>query len=565
MSRAEVGDDVSSRPDRDHVAVADLERRPERPGDPAVMIDRLAVRADEVDVLGGVPRFPERGQAGGGERLADHDVQLGDAADVEIRDADHPTLHLGVVRMLAVMDQLDPDLTPLPRHPADGDVDRVGAGPGHQADDKARRLAAAFEEVVKGVGHGGPSDGELRSRIDSICRRLRQLHSQLLLGRKVQPMPGGEAWGVPSGNVYRTTASLSSVHSTMPIGGFSSAAVHAAERSWRIIPGGGLCRLFCGSRPPVTQPKGVIFSPILLLLRYHDAVLAAIRDAENRPAPRTSSGRGLFSGRKFVNLFRIALANIRFPAAPEESIALAERAIDQASDEGARIIGFPECFVPGYRAIGKPVPPPDPEFLERAWSVIAEAAAKAGITVILGTERLVNDAPVATALVIDPDGSIAGFQDKVQIDPSEEGTYRPGSGRRVFQAGPLTFGIAICHEGWRYPETVRWAARHGAHVVFHPQFHEAEPGSYRPSAFADPANTFHEKAVLCRAAENTCYFATVNYASDGSPTTSAIVRPDGTLLAYQPYGEEGLLIAEIDITAATGLLASRLLATEYGH
>ena len=31
--------------------------------------------------------------------------------------------------------------------------------------------------------------------------------------------------------------------------------------------------------------------------------------------------------------------------------------------------------------------------------------------------------------------------------------------------GALTFGVAICHEGWRYPETVRWAARRGAHVV----------------------------------------------------------------------------------------------------
>jgi predicted amidohydrolase len=82
-------------------------------------------------------------------------------------------------------------------------------------------------------------------------------------------------------------------------------------------------------------------------------------------------------------------------------------------------------------------------------------------------------------------------------------------------------------------------------------------GGYRPSSFADPANSFHEKAVLCRAAENTCYIATVNCASAGSPTTSAIVRPDGTLLCYQPYGKEGLLIADIDLSAATGLLASR--------
>ncbi|HEY7183590.1 MAG TPA: carbon-nitrogen hydrolase family protein [Blastocatellia bacterium] len=258
-----------------------------------------------------------------------------------------------------------------------------------------------------------------------------------------------------------------------------------------------------------------------------------------------------------MSMFRIALANIRFPATADESIALAEQSIDQASAEGAEIICFPECFVPGYRAEGKSVSAPNQEFLERAWSAVASAAANAGITVILGTERFVDTALVATALVINRDGSRAGFQDKVQIDPSEEGVYTPGFGRHIFQAGPLTFGVAICHEGWRYPETVRWAARRGAQVVFHPQFHEAEPNSYHPKEFADPANTFHEKAVLCRAAENTCYFATVNIASAGSPTTSAIVRPDGTLLGYQPYGEEGLLIGDIDLSLATGLLAKR--------
>jgi predicted amidohydrolase len=78
-----------------------------------------------------------------------------------------------------------------------------------------------------------------------------------------------------------------------------------------------------------------------------------------------------------------------------------------------------------------------------------------------------------------------------------------------------------------------------------------------PSTYADPKNTFHEKAALCRAAENTCYFATVNFASAGSATTSAVANPDGTLLAYQPYGVDGLLIANIDISSATGLLASR--------
>jgi len=258
-----------------------------------------------------------------------------------------------------------------------------------------------------------------------------------------------------------------------------------------------------------------------------------------------------------MTLFRLALANLRVPATPEESVRLAEQAIAQAAIEGAGIVCFPECFVPGYRTKARHMPPPDPTFLQRAWTAIGAAAAKARLALVLGTERVVDRALLISALVINPDGTPAGFQDKVQLDPSEESTYAPGSGRRVFQTGPLTFGIAICHEGFRYPETVRWAARRGAHVVFHPHFHDAEPGAYVPSSFADPANSFHEKAALCRAAENTCYFATVNCAIQNAPTTSAVVRPDGTLQCYQPYGKQGLLLADIDLDTATGLLAVR--------
>jgi len=257
-----------------------------------------------------------------------------------------------------------------------------------------------------------------------------------------------------------------------------------------------------------------------------------------------------------VSFYRIALANLRFPSSPNESVALALEAIAEASREHAGVICFPECYVPGYR-VGKAVPPPDAAFLQRAFSAIAAAARESNVTVVLGAERVVAGELFATAVVINRDGTCAGFQDKVQLDPSEDDTYSPGAGRQLFRTGSLAFGVAICHEGWRYPETVRWPARRGAHVVFHRHFHEAEPGSYAPTSFADPANSFHEKAMLCRAAENTCYFASVNYASPGSPTTSAVVRPDGTLQCYHPYGQEGLLIADIDLAQATGRLAMR--------
>jgi predicted amidohydrolase len=258
-----------------------------------------------------------------------------------------------------------------------------------------------------------------------------------------------------------------------------------------------------------------------------------------------------------MSAFRIALANLPYPATPAESVTLAERAVAQAAVEGAGLVCFPECFVPGYRAPGKPVPPHDPAFQERAWAAVAAAARRSRVAVILGTERRVGAALRITALVVDAQGEVVGWQDKVQLDPSEDALFSPGEARHLFQVGPLSFGVAICHEGWRYPETVRWAACRGAQVVFHPHFGEAEAGSYRPTRFADPANTFHEKAILCRAAENTCFFASVNCAGPGSPTTSAVARPDGTLLAWQPYGKAGLLTADLELDEATGLLARR--------
>ena len=259
-----------------------------------------------------------------------------------------------------------------------------------------------------------------------------------------------------------------------------------------------------------------------------------------------------------MSTVRVALANIRVPVTPMESVLLATSAVAAAGRQGALVICFPECYVPGYRWPGTTPPPPDPVFLEQAWADVAAAAKAAQITVILGTERITDHGLQITTCVINPDSTIAGWQDKGQIDPSEEATYPAlATERRVFVAGPLTFGVVICHEGWRYPETVRWAVRRGAQVVFHPHAHVAEPGSYRPHTFADPANTFHEKAILCRAAENTCYFASVNCASEGSGTTSAIARPDGTLQCFHPYGQEGILFADLDLSAATGLLASR--------
>src|SRR4051794_23769424 len=137
---------------------------------------------------------------------------------------------------------------------------------------------------------------------------------------------------------------------------------------------------------------------------------------------------------------RIALANLPFPIDPEASVRQAGEAIAHAGTERADLICFPECFLPGYRTPDTTIPPSDHGFLERAWSRVAAAASAADVAVVLGTERLVESRPMITALVVDRDGSTLGFQDKVQIDPSEESTYACGVGRKVFRSRDVTFG-----------------------------------------------------------------------------------------------------------------------------
>ena len=99
-----------------------------------------------------------------------------------------------------------------------------------------------------------------------------------------------------------------------------------------------------------------------------------------------------------MSVVRIALANIRVPPTPEDSVRLAMSAVADAGRRGVAVICFPECFVTGYRWPNTSAPSPDPAFLERAWTAVADAARTARVAVILGTERMTTWAAAELAL-----------------------------------------------------------------------------------------------------------------------------------------------------------------------
>ncbi|HEY2798546.1 MAG TPA: carbon-nitrogen hydrolase family protein [Thermoanaerobaculia bacterium] len=255
----------------------------------------------------------------------------------------------------------------------------------------------------------------------------------------------------------------------------------------------------------------------------------------------------------------VALASPRPASSLEDGLARVERLIAEASARDATIVCFPEAYLPGLRGQDFEVPPYDRAAQDRALEAAAASARRHGITVVLSAERITDAGRQIAAFVFDARGERLGFQTKNQLDLSEDRLYVPGEGRRLFEAGGLRFGVAICHEGWRYPETVRWAAVRGAQIVFHPQHTGAEREGVRlkQAEWGSAASPYYEKAMMCRALENTIYFASVNYALRFQESATSLIDPAGRCQAFLPYGEEGVLVERIDPARSTGLLANR--------
>ncbi len=224
---------------------------------------------------------------------------------------------------------------------------------------------------------------------------------------------------------------------------------------------------------------------------------------------------------------------------------------------------FPEAYLPGLRGQDFEVLPFDQARQEQVLHTVAQWARGFAVATILGVERVTEEGRQIAAFVIDARGEILGCQTKNQLDPTEDRFYVPGETRRLFELHGLKFGIAICHEGWRYPETVRWAAVRGAKIVFHPHHTGSDRTGVRPTQWGAAGGPYYEKAMMLRSMENTIYFASVNYALRFQESATSLIAPSGQCQAYLPYGQEGVLVQAIDLEDATGALATRYAPERY--
>lgn len=260
-------------------------------------------------------------------------------------------------------------------------------------------------------------------------------------------------------------------------------------------------------------------------------------------------------------MVRIGLAALRGPESIPHGVEKVEGVLQDCRRQQVAIACFSETYLPGLRGADFDLPAPDQPTMEAALRALRSACRATGVAAVVGMEWCTEKGLENRAFAISGAGRVLGYQTKNQITPGGESrNYVPDGVRRTFRAGGLTFGIAICHEGWRYPETVRWAAARGARIVFHPQVTGSDKKGRRLRAWG---GSFYEKAMQCRAGENAIYFASVNQAMRYQESATSLIDPDGELVSRVPYGKESLLVAEIDPALATRRYARRYAPDRY--
>ena len=118
---------------------------------------------------------------------------------------------------------------------------------------------------------------------------------------------------------------------------------------------------------------------------------------------------------------------------PVANFARIRRGVEQAAEEGAKIIALPECALSGYPPLHHDSPDQvDTAAIAELNDEVCSLAQTNNIWVVLGTILMSSEGLLNSALVISPDGEIAGRYDKLHLMPEDRQFFAPGVGERVF-------------------------------------------------------------------------------------------------------------------------------------
>ncbi len=257
---------------------------------------------------------------------------------------------------------------------------------------------------------------------------------------------------------------------------------------------------------------------------------------------------------------KIALVQFEVSDDHESCIQRGLAAVRQAAEKGAKLVAFPElAFTPFYPQCRADNSSLDlAEQLDNNTSItrFQSLAKELGVVIVLNLYERDGDCAFDSSPVIDADGKILGVTRMIHITDyegfHEQGYYSPGDqGAPVYNTAIGKIGIAICYDR-HYPEYLRLLALNGAELVVVPQ----------AGTVGEWPEGLYEAELQVASFQNGYFMALANRVGiDGQLEFgggSYVTGPDGRVLAQSPFGQEDILLCDIDLSKCADSHAKKL-------
>jgi predicted amidohydrolase len=216
---------------------------------------------------------------------------------------------------------------------------------------------------------------------------------------------------------------------------------------------------------------------------------------------------------------------IEDPTAPEEkNLTLALDYIDDAADEGAQLVAFPELY-PG------PSPSSDAIAYDDVVSTMRKKAQERKVYVLFGSAKQEGNGFYNLYHLADPHKDSLFVYEKIVPATNEETMIR-GKEPGLVETDLMNIGLLICWEAW-FPELARTLAMRGADIVFFPT-----------GGLIYELHDVWRAILQARAAENTIYTASTVNIWGVEAGMSYVFSPEGEVASLTT---EGINYAEVDL------------------
>ena len=248
---------------------------------------------------------------------------------------------------------------------------------------------------------------------------------------------------------------------------------------------------------------------------------------------------------------RVAAVQMKFATTIDENLATIARLLDQAARRGVDAVLLPECATTGYAFDFSRLTPVD---VRGSLAAVGAMAARRRMHVLVGSPVFRRRKLHNGLVVFDRQGRVSYCYAKCHLTEMDRKHFVPGDAVALFDIDGVCVTSVICHER-RYPELVRLAVMAGARILFH------------PNAGMDTLAVSRKKrggtdGIATRAFENAIYYLFANSVGPQgqglwSAGDSKIVGPDERVLGLADNRNEAVVVANLDLSKATGVYAQR--------